>query len=226
MKRRTFLVFLLPSVLVIGVTQLYPLGIALNMSMNNWNMLQNRGTFVGLGNYLKVLQNSDFWGCMLYSVGLTVVAVSLELVLGVILALLIDDHIQHVALINTALLIPIVVSPVVAGLIFKWLFNPTFGLFMYGLYLVGLSGTAWLSHPVLASGAILIAELWQFTPFMVLVTYAGLQSLPAEPVEAALVDGATQLDIVRFVKLPLLALATIILWFLRLIGKISSLAAG
>lgn len=204
MKRKTYLLFLLPSLLVITLTQLYPLSTGFYMSLTRWRIIDNTGRFIGLTNYLHILQNVDFWSAFLRTLVFSFVTIISQLIIGFILATLIDSYITKPGIINTAFLLPMITAPAVVGLLFKWLFNANFGLVTYLLSLFKLRGIVWLSHPILSLVAICIAEIWQFTPFVILIFYAGLQSIPVEPFEAAVIDGANKLQEIYYITIPML----------------------
>jgi multiple sugar transport system permease protein len=169
--------------------------------------LPNRdGNFVGFDNFRRLMRDPLFWDSFLLTVRFMVVAVAIELVLGFAIALLLFHQLERRRLVLTLLMVPMMLAPVAIGLIWKLLLQGDFGMMTYYLRKVGLLGDqqVLLSNPDLVLPAIVAIDVWQWTPFVVLVMLAGLMSLPREPFEAAVMDGARPAQILRDVTLPLL----------------------
>ena len=169
--------------------------------------LPNRdGNFIGFDNFRRLMRDSLFWDSFLLTVRFMVVAVAIELVLGFAIALLLFHQLERRRLVLTLLMVPMMLAPVAIGLIWKLLLQGDFGMMTYYLRKVGLLGDqeVLLSNPDLVLPAIVAIDVWQWTPFVVLVMLAGLMSLPREPFEAAVMDGARPAQILRDITLPLL----------------------
>jgi multiple sugar transport system permease protein len=138
------------------------------------------------------------------------------------IALLINTKMRGLRLATTLLLIPPMIAPAVVGLNFRWLFNTQFGLVDALLRMVGLPEAPWLTDPSWALASVIIADVWQSTPLMVLLFLAGLQSMPQEPLEAASVDGASAWDAFWLIILPLLKPVIMIALMLRIIDTFRS----
>jgi multiple sugar transport system permease protein len=136
---------------------------------------------------------------------LVVIALPLEMLFGMGIAWLFRNLIVGERFMRSLVLLPMMVPAVVAGIAWKMLFNYNFGPLNYFLSLFGISNISWLGDPNFARLGIIIVDLWQWTPFVFLVLYSGLQSMPAELVEAARVDGASSWAVIRYVELPILA---------------------
>jgi sorbitol/mannitol transport system permease protein len=200
---------LLPAlVFTIIITQL-PFVATLIISFLRWNALDpsNRG-FAGLGNYIAVATDSGLRSSVVTTVILTVAVVVVSLLLGLGLALLLDQRFRGRGFVRTLLIAPFLVVPVAAALLWKHvLYNPEYGLLNGALtWIWGLFGGAsppqpdWISTmPKIAVEAALV---WQWTPFMMLILLAGLQSRPGDAIEAARMDGATPWQIFRYLTLP------------------------
>ncbi len=130
---------------------------------------------------------------------------------------------KGIALLRTVFIVPIMIAPVVVGLLWRYLFDANFGLINFIVALFGFEPKVWLGTPGLALPAVIITDIWQWTPFMFILFLAGLQSLPKDPVEAAQVDGATTWQVIRQVKLPLLAPVIWVAVILRIIDAFRSL---
>src|SRR5258708_29951761 len=200
---------LLPAlVFMVIVTQL-PFVATLVISFMDWNALYpNQRAFAGLGNYTKVFSDPNLRSSVLTTIELTVVVVVISLLLGLLLALLLDRSFRGRALVRTMLIAPFLIVPVASALVWKHaLYNPEYGL------LNGLLTWVWKlfgsNHPPqpdwitsMPAGAIEASLIWQWTPFMMLIILAGLQSRPLDVIEAARVDGAGTWQIFRFMTLP------------------------
>jgi len=193
---------LLPAlVFTIVVTQI-PFLLTLYYSVQSWNLVRpGSQRFVFLANYGKVFSDSQFRGVALNTVLMTVGSVLVAVVLGLGLALLLNRHVVGRGFLRTLLVTPFLVTPVAGALLWKTtLLDPTYGLINFVLSPFGASGTDWVSQFPLAS--VMAALVWQWTPFMMLLLLAGLQSQPTDQLEAARVDGAGAWAIFRELTLP------------------------
>ncbi|WP_366917740.1 sugar ABC transporter permease [uncultured Pseudokineococcus sp.] len=195
-------------VFVIIMTQL-PFATTIVISFMSWNALRpNERGFAGFGNYAQVFSDSGLRSSVFTTILLTIVVVGVSLVLGLLIALLLDRHFFGRGVVRTLMIAPFLVVPVAAALLWKHaILNPSYGLINGVLTWVwGLFGSenppqvAWLTQfPLLSIEAALI---WQWTPFMMLILLAGLQSRPAEAFEAAKMDGASAVQAFRYITLP------------------------
>ena len=199
---------LLPALIVLVVVTQLPFVATLIVSFIRWNSLYpNDVAFGGIGNYVTVFTDENMRNSVVTSIVLTVVVVVVSAVLGLLIALLLDRKFWGRGFVRTILIAPFLVVPVAAALLWKHaLFNPEYGLFNGSLnWIFGLFGATapqpdWISdQPLIAVEAALI---WQWTPFMMLILLAGLQSRPLDVIEAARVDGASAWQIFRFMTLP------------------------
>ena len=198
----------LPSLIVVIVIIVLPMVYSFYLSLTNFDLLRpDRIRFVGLNNYIKLLQDSIFWRAFLNTVVFMTVAVNVEFILGLFLAQLISRVNRGQSIIRTAIMAPMMFAPVLVGFQFKWFFNDQVGLVNNLLYL--FTGEfhiiPWLVNYPSNLIAILIAEIWMSTPFMVIIFLAGLASLPIEPFEAASVDGASGWQQFRYITFPLIS---------------------
>lgn len=217
---RTGCLFLLPAVLFLFFTSLYPLTYALYLTFFRWDLkISPEKTFIGLDNYLYSIGDSQFHSSLWVTLIFVCVTVAVEVVLGMAIALLVTRETSHGRVVRSLLLIPMVMTPVVVGILWRILFNPDFGLVNYILSLFGADPTKllWLGDPDLALWAVMITDIWEWTPFVVLVFVAGLTSLPVDTLKAARVDGASPWQSFWKISLPLLKpviLVTVLLRFL------------
>jgi len=203
-QRRDRLIFLVPSMTVLAVILVYPLAYSLGLSFYNYYLPVPRTTFVGLDNFRFILADDAFWEALGVTARFTSAAVAIEVVLGIAVALLLDARIPCRRFVNTVVLLPMAITPAVAGLLMRWMFESNWGLVNYFLGLVGVRGPGWTGDPAWALWSIIFADVWQNTPFVILVVYAGLQSVPVEPLEAAMVDGASRAQTLAHVVFPFL----------------------
>jgi multiple sugar transport system permease protein len=135
--------------------------------------------------------------------------------LGVGLALLLDRNIRGISVLRTMFILPMMIAPVVVGLMWRYMYHPTVGTFNRFLKSMGFDGVDWLGQHALMS--IVIADIWQWTPFIFILTLAALQSLPRSTLEAARIDGATGWQQIIYIKIPLMMPVLIVTCLLRLI---------
>ncbi|MGH7078849.1 MAG: carbohydrate ABC transporter permease [Acetobacteraceae bacterium] len=160
---------------------------------------------IGLGNYKRLLHDPQFWNGLKVTFILYVLALVLELVAGVYLGLLLHRTRRFRRLLRTLLVSPFVMPGVVVGMMFLVIFDPTIGLANWVLSLFGLGPALWLASPFWVIPTVALIDAWQWAPFVALIVLAGLQSLPGDVYEAAAIDGASGLSLLRRITLPLLA---------------------
>ncbi|HEV8673009.1 MAG TPA: sugar ABC transporter permease [Methylomirabilota bacterium] len=193
------------SALALLVFQVLPIAHGIWISLLDFTPWHPEGDFIGLRNYGRVLANPLFYRAALPNTFLfLVLAVGLEVVCGLGIALLINRRFPGARLIRTLLLFPLLVAPVVAGLMFYWMFHSEFGFVNQLLAALGVPGVLWFNRPWTAFGIIVLADVWTWTPWFVLIIYSGLQTLPPEPFEAARLDGASAWQVFRWITVPLL----------------------
>jgi multiple sugar transport system permease protein len=217
--------FVAPAVLILAFTCLYPVIKGFELSFYDWKLgtpMESR-KFVGWENFAWAWNDPAIFNSIRVTSVFTAGAVTAELFLGLLLAFLLEKGVRGMAFLRTVFIIPIMIAPVVVGLIWRYLFDANFGLINYIVSLLGFEPKIWLGTPGLALPAIIITDIWQWTPFMFILFLAGLQSLPRDPVEAAAVDGATSWQVITKVKLPLLAPVISVAIILRVIDAFRSL---
>jgi len=208
--------FLVPLVAVMALTSIYPAVYSLIYSLFDWNWGQ-RLNFVGLANYVDVLASDRFRTALVNTVVFTVSAVSVELLLGLGLAVAVNRVGRGGGFVRTLLLLPLMVSGIIVSVAWKILLDPTVGLVGYGAEVLGFPRLGFLGDPGMAMGSIVLIDTWWQTAFVFIVLAAGLRALPAEPLEAAEVDGASAWQRFRYVALPLLRPVILIVMLFRTI---------
>jgi multiple sugar transport system permease protein len=217
--------FVAPAVLVLAFTCLYPVIKGFELSFYDWSLgtpIESR-KYIGWENFVWAWQDPALFNSIKVTLIFTVFAVTAELFLGLLIAFLLEKGIKGIVVLRTVFIIPIMIAPVVVGLLWRYLFDANFGLINHIVSLFGFEPIVWLGTPGLALPAVIITDIWQWTPFMFILFLAGLQSLPKDPVEAAQVDGATTWQVIRQVKLPLLAPVIWVAVILRIIDAFRSL---
>jgi multiple sugar transport system permease protein len=209
----------LPTLVLLLFMVVYPTIYLLWNSLYQSNaMTLGTSIFVGLGNFVDVFMEPELRAILVRTIVFVVGALGLEFLLGTILALLVSRYIlRGQALFKILFITPMLMTPVAIGLVWRWMYDPTKGIINYTLGLVGISGPSWLGDPTAAMAAVIIAEVWQWTPFVFLGVLAGLSALPNEPIEAAKIDGANGWQVFRYVTLPLLAPILSVVFIFRFI---------
>jgi multiple sugar transport system permease protein len=197
----------MPAVGVLLLMTIFPALYLLWASFRRFNlMMPDNATFIGLENYRNIVTNGDIRYSMLVTILFVLAAVGIELVLGLLLALMLAPKSRSNAAAATLLILPMAVTPVVSALVWRELFNPNYGWVNYYLRRIGIMGEpiAWLSNPQTSWFTVISLDVWQWTPFVALILMAGLQGIPPEPREAAAVDGAEGWRLFWDVTFPLL----------------------
>jgi multiple sugar transport system permease protein len=206
-----------PALLVMIAIFVYPLGYSFVMSFFQWDLSAGPANFLGLANYTDTFASPEFNQSLRNQIIFSAVSLAIEIMAGMGIAVLLNSKLRGLRIARTLLLIPPMIAPAVIGLNFRWLFNTQYGLFDALLRGVGLPPIPWLSDPNWALVSVIIADVWQNTPLMVLLFLAGLQSVPQEPLEAAAVDGASAWRTFWEIILPLLRPVIFVALMLRII---------
>lgn len=207
MIRKSRYLFVVPALLLILGISIFPLLYSLGISFTDWSIQNAERSFIGLSNYGQVfLEDTDWQLAMLRTTGITLLAVAVELILGFIIAHLLLDDLPGKNLIVALLVFPVVMNPIVVGFIWKVLYNPSYGPVnqILGWLTWQNIDLVWLANQDMAIWAIIITEIWQWTPFMFLAMMAGLLGLNPELYEAAAVDGASRWRVLTQITIPLL----------------------
>jgi multiple sugar transport system permease protein len=202
---------LAPTIAVLLALTIYPLIYAIKVSFQT-----ESGTFT-FSNFTRLLSDQFFLSALAHTFVYAAIALTIEFLLGLSLAMLLHGAIRGRNLFRALLLVPLMLPPVVVGVIWRLMLNSNFGALNGTLKRFGINPEAltWTASPKLAMASVIIADVWQWTPFMFLILLAGLQAIPQEPYEAALVDGSTAWQTFRYVTVPLLRPAILIALLLR-----------
>ncbi len=219
-ERRFGTALIAPMQLLLWFLLIIPTLIVLYLSVVAWEPRMGvdwwEAPFAFLGNYAKILTDTRFWAAVGRSAGIVVVAVTLEFLIGLGLALFFLRNIPGKRLMTSVILYPMMLPWVVVGLTFYLLFLDR-GPVNYVLTQLLGPGAAveWFKHPPLAIASIIVGDVWQWTPFLFLILYSGLAALPKDPVEAAMTLGASRWQIFRHITLPMLRPVIIVALVIR-----------
>jgi len=216
-NRLTPYVFLAPAVVVMAIALLYPLMYMVFGSFRAWDPSQAIGEaeFAGFTNYITLWHDPNFHESLIVTLKFAFSVVALEMLIGVGLALLLDRSLRGMSVLRTLFILPMMIAPVVVGLIWRYMYHPSIGIFNQTLESIGLGSVDWLGKHALMS--VIIADIWQWTPFIFILALAALQSLPRSALEAARIDGASGWQQIIYIKLPLMMPVLIVTCLLRLI---------
>jgi multiple sugar transport system permease protein len=206
--------FLLPSAALLGAVLLYPLGYAIYLSLFDYDLGVGTERFAGLGNYSTLLSEARFWASLGRTIGIVTAAVALEFSLGLLVAYGLYRLSFAVRTLNLLMFMPNVITPVVAALFLRWIFIGRWGLLSGVLISFGIFPPDFLGDPAWARVTVVLADAWQFTPFMILVLYAGLNTVDQSQIEAAAIDGAGAWTLLFRIMMP--AIRPLILFVLAI----------
>lgn len=211
-----YYLFILPAVLILLLVNLFPLFNSLFVSLTDYTLMKpDDWDFIGFRNYSKGLTDKMVWNSLLNTIKFTVSATAVEFVIGLCIALLLNRLNRLANLVLALLMFPMMLTPIIIGLQWRFLLNHTTGLVNYFLDVIGIGRFSFLADPRLALPAVILADVWQWTPFVILLLYSGLQALPQEPFEAASIDGANEFQKFRYITLPALQNTILIVVLIR-----------
>jgi multiple sugar transport system permease protein len=203
-KRLTAFLLVLPIVLLFVGMTIFPFMYMIYMSFHDYDLSKGEGTeFIGLKNYASIFRDRLAISSVNFTALLCFTALPLQIVLGICIAWLFRDLVAEKVFRGAALL-PMMVPAVVAGIAWKMLFNFSFGPLNYFLSLFGVDKLSWLGSEAFSRLGLILIDVWQWTPFVFLVVYSGLTSIPEEMIDAAKVDGASPLKTLLHIELPIL----------------------
>jgi len=205
-ERERFMVSLiLPAFVILILFQALPILMGANASFRSWALYNPQKTFVGLANYKRVLTDPVFYGLVLPNTFLFMLtSVGGGLLAGLTLAVMLNRMFRFERLVRTVILLPLMVAPVVAAIMIRWMFNDQFGIVNVVLEALGFEPIPWLAKRWTGMLVVIGTDIWLWTPWFALILLAGLRSQPPEPREAAMIDGANAWQIFRNITLPLL----------------------
>jgi len=205
-ERHPVLIFTTPAAVVVFVLMIFPVFYTVYMSLHSWFASSlTSPEFVGLANFKRAfLQDERFRNALWLTLYFTLLATALQVILGVALALLLNRPFRGKGFFRSIFLLPMVATPVAIALVWMMMYNPTLGVMNYIVGLIRLGPFKWVSDASFVIPALAAVDTWEWTPLITLITLAGLATLPLEPYESALIDGASPAQMFWRITLPLL----------------------
>ncbi len=221
-ERRVALLLVLPTLVILFILSIYPLVWAGMMAFRVENLFNPAaGKWIGFRNFDFLLtKDQTFWKTMWLTGVWCTVTVSIQLVLGFLLALLLDTTMRGIGILRTLIVIPVFISPVAMGLTWRFMYEPISGVINHLITSIGLSRYTWHTMPESSLISLIITDIWQWTPFVTLILMAGMQGISVEVVEAARLDRIRGWAYIRRIVLPLIWPVVTVVVLLRLVDAI------
>lgn len=206
-----------PTVAALLLTTVFPLVYSIVISLFNWNLVKpdTKWQFVGLRNYVNILKNPEYISALKVTLIYVIVVVAVEVVLGVLLALLAFQKVFGTRILRTVVISAMVISPVIVGTAWRLMYNPGYGLINHFLDRIGIGGYGFLADAKTVIPAIMVADVWEWTPLVFLICLSGLQSVSQDALEAASIDGANAIQRFFYITLPALRPSIILAVLMR-----------
>lgn len=217
-------VFLAPSLIFIFMMIVAPLIYNFSLSFTDWTMSVNKPPqFIGLANYLEVFQEERFINAVWRTIVFAVIAIALETVIGVALAVLINRKFHGRRVVQALMLLPVVATPVALGMAWKLILEPSIGFANVVMQFLGFEARKFIATTSFESLFVLILiDVWEWTPLIMLMVYAGLNTIPQDPYESALIDGASRWQTFTKITLPLASSSILVAVLMRLIDVVKT----
>jgi multiple sugar transport system permease protein len=220
-QERSFIRWLYwPTIGFLIAIAIFPLLFSIGISFTNYTLAIPGTKFIGFQNYVSIFASGDMVRAGWVSIRFTVFAVSIEMVLGILIALILNEKIPGTGIVRVIVILPMMLAPMVVGLFWRFLLDQTFGMVSYLLSLVGIPPVAWFVVPNNAMAAIIMVDVWQWTPFVVLLVVAALGTIPDDLKEAATLDRASLWMKFRQIYWPYLRFPVLFAFLFRLIDSL------
>lgn len=213
------LLFLSPTLIIFVTFILFPVFFSFYLSFQNWNMFSSDTSFVGFDNYIKLFHSAEFWQVLKNTAIYTIGTVPLNMALSLFVAYILNKKIAGKKFLRTAFFAPVIISPVAAAVIWRWIYDPNFGLMNYGLDFLGVDTINWLNDPTAAMFALIIMGVWKTMGINMVLFSAGLQGIPENYYEAAEIDGAGRWTKFWNITIPLLTPTTFFIMVMSMIAS-------
>ncbi len=210
--------FILPTIIILAAIGLIPFLYTLGNSFVTWELTKPYlgRPFVGLSNYVEIITNEEFWYSLRTTLIYSSASLVVEMVLGFLIAFLAHSNKSRFGQTFIILLLPpSIIAPIIAGFLWRFMYDEQLGLVNSIIGLAGIPRQAWLGNRFLALPSVIVTDIWQWTPFVALILYSGLRSLPDEVIKLSLVDGASLYQRVRYVILPMIKLPILVALLFR-----------
>lgn len=212
-----YYLMILPAFIVILIVAIYPLYMSFKLSFSEYSLLSPNSPilFEGFDNFKRMFNSSDFINSISVTFRLTFFVLLIDLIVGCITAAVLNKKFKFNNIVKTIVLLPLLMSPIATGLIWKLMYNYQYGIINYIVRIIGLNGLNWLGMESTALGSIVVAVCWKSIPFVALLMLAGLKSLPGNLYEAAKIDGASKFQMTRYITIPLIMPVFMIILIIR-----------
>lgn len=213
------ILLLSPTLVIFSAFILFPVFFSFYLSFHKWNMFSGDTTFIGLDNYIRMFKSEEFWNVLKNTAVYTLGTIPLNMIFSLFIAYVLHKKVIGKKFLRTAFFAPVIISPVAAAVIWRWLYDPNFGLINWFIGLFGINPINWLNEPAAAMVALIIMGVWKTFGINMVLFSAGLQGIPENFYEAAEIDGAGSWKKFWNITIPLLAPTT---FFIMVISMISS----
>jgi len=204
MDRRQALLYPAPAVVVLFLIVVLPIAFNIYLALTKWTVGLGQPAFVGLDNFIDLFTDERVWNGVQVMVYFSGLSLALEIGLGLLIALYFNREFRGSEIVQAIYIFPFAATPVAVALIWRIMLNPEIGVLNYLLRSVGLPGSLWVSSEQMVIPALVLVDVWKWTPMITLIVLAGLKSLPPDPYEAARIDGANALQIFWHITLPMI----------------------
>ncbi|HCZ05553.1 MAG: multiple sugar transport system permease protein [Thermotogota bacterium] len=205
MSKKLKWAFLSPALILILLLIIFPIFYNLYLSFHTWfGNPKKPPIFVGLSNYVGAFKDSRFINSLYVTAYFTLLALALEVVIGFLMAVYINREYKGKNLVKALLVFPFTATPVAIALVWRIMYDPTLGVINYFLSFFGIKNVLWLSNPKIVIPALVIVDVWEWTPLVTLISLAGLESISASIIEAAKIDGASRSQTLFHIILPMM----------------------
>lgn len=220
-ERLVAYLLLAPGVIYLLSMAVYPTAYSLWLSVHNFTLYRPDITpFTGFDNYRDLFETDVFWQSLTITIVFSFIAVTLEFFIGLAVAILLDRKMTGIGLLRTLLMVPVLISPVGMGLTFRYILAPTYGLLTYILNSAGITTADWMASTTWSLPAVILVDVWQWTPFVTLILLSAMQSVSVEVVEAAELDGLSEWQKLLYIVMPLIRPVVMVVILIRLIDSI------
>ena len=202
--RRQALVYPAPAVIALFLVVVIPIGYNLYLAFTKWTIGLGDPRFIGIDNFIELFWDERVLNGLKVMIYFSGLSLTLELVLGLLIALYFHREFKGSEIVQAIYIFPFAATPVAVALIWRIMLNPEIGVLNYLLTSIGLPGSLWISSAATVIPALVMVDVWKWTPMITLIVLAGLKSLPNDPYEAARIDGANTLQIFWYITLPLI----------------------
>jgi multiple sugar transport system permease protein len=211
-------IFLLPSLIGMIIFLIIPIIASFGLSFVNWDLL-GEIKWVGFDNYIKIFQDETFYEALRHTLLFIAGYLPSVIILSLLLAVLLNGKIKGLTFFRGVYFLPVISSWVAVSIIWRWIFNPEYGLMNYFLSLIGIAGPSWLNDPKWAMTAVIITSVWKDIGFITVIYLSGLQDIPDMYYEAASIDGAGRVRKFFNITLPLLSKTSFFVLIISLINS-------